>query len=255
MNQLTELFGLEGKLAIITGASRGLGRAAAIALNGAGARVVLVGRDAESLDETKNLLRYPESSHILEADVTVSNDRDRVIASSVLDFGKIDILVNNAGIIRRAPAIDYSETDWDEVIETNLTTVFHWSQDIAKIMMKMGGGKIINIASLLSFSGGVSAVAYAVAKGGVAQLTKALANEWAKHTINVNAIAPGYFITNATEALRKNDERREHVLSRIPAGRFGEPNELAGAFIYLASPASDYMNGHIMTVDGGFNSY
>jgi 2-deoxy-D-gluconate 3-dehydrogenase len=141
------------------------------------------------------------------------------------------------------------------VIETNLTSVFRWSQDAAKEMMKSGGGKIINIASVLSFSGGVNVAAYAAAKGGVSQLTKALANEWAKHGINVNAIAPGYFETDATSALRKNPERSAQILSRIPAGRFGEPNELAGAFIFLASHASDYMHGHILTVDGGFNSF
>ncbi len=255
MEALQNLFGLSGRTAIITGASRGLGRAAAIALNGAGANVILIGRDSASLEETRTLLSDPKRSKIFEADVTNDDLRKKIIADVTRDCGKIDILINNAGIIRRDPALEYSEKDWDEVIETNLSSVFHWSQDAAKEMMKTGGGKIINIASVLSFSGGVNVVAYAAAKGGVAQLTKALANEWAKHNINVNAIAPGYFETNATSALRKNPERSAQILSRIPAGRFGDPNELAGAFIFLASSASDYMHGHIMTVDGGFNGW
>ncbi|MDP4220485.1 MAG: glucose 1-dehydrogenase [Bacteroidota bacterium] len=255
MTYLEDLFGIVGKTAIITGASRGLGRASAMALHGAGANVVLVGRDAKMLDETKSLLTHSNKSFIMEADVTSETDRKKVFSAAIQNFGKIDILINNAGIIRRSPAIEYSSKDWNEEIETDLSAVFFWSQDAARVMQKTGGGKIINIASLLSFSGGINVVAYAAAKGGVAQLTKALANEWAKYHINVNAIAPGYFLTDATDALRKNRERSDHILSRIPAGRFGDPNELAGAFIYLASGASDYMHGHIMTVDGGFNSY
>ncbi len=255
MVYVNKLFGLPGKTAIITGASRGLGRAAAIALNSAGADVILIGRDSASLEETRSLLTDAKRSKIFEADVTSVDARKKIITDVIGDFGKIDILINNAGIIRRDSALEYSERDWNEVIETNLTSVFHWSQDAAKEMMKTGGGKIINIASVLSFSGGVNVVAYAAAKGGVAQLTKALANEWAKHGINVNAIAPGYFETDATSALRKNPERSAQILSRIPAGRFGEPNELAGAFIFLSSSASDYMHGHIMAVDGGFNAY
>lgn len=255
MNYTENLFRLDGRTAIITGASRGLGRAAAIALNASGANVVIIGRDPKMLEETKALLPEPSRSSIVEADVTSDASRKQVIKAALHDYGKIDILVNNAGIIRRNPAIEYSSTDWDEVIETNLTSVFHWSQDVAKEMMKSGGGKIINIASVLSFSGGMNVVAYAAAKGGIAQITKALANEWAKHHINVNAIAPGYFETNATAALRANPERTEQILSRIPAGRFGKPDELAGAFIFLASKASDYMHGHILTVDGGFNSF
>jgi 2-deoxy-D-gluconate 3-dehydrogenase len=255
MNDIDKLFGLENKTSIITGASRGLGRAAAIALNSAGANVILIGRDPAMLEETQSLLLEPSKSEIFEADVTSDEARKKIIAATIQNFGVVDILINNAGIIHRNSAIAYSESDWDEVIGTNLTSVFHWSQDAAKEMMKSGGGKIINIASVLSFSGGINVVAYTAAKGGVAQLTKALANEWAKHKINVNAMAPGYFETNATAALRNNPERSAQILSRIPAGRFGEPNELAGAFIFLASSASDYMDGHILTVDGGFNSY
>jgi 2-dehydro-3-deoxy-D-gluconate 5-dehydrogenase len=253
VNYLTDLFGLSGKTAIITGASRGLGRAAATALSGAGAKVVLVGRDGAALEETKRLLSG--EAMIVEADVTSASDLEATIAATKAQFGSIDILVNNAGIIRRSPAMEYSIEDWDAVIETNLTAVFEWSQACAREMASSGGGKIINIASLLSFSGGMNVVAYAAAKGGVAQMTKAMANEFTKLGINVNAIAPGYFETDATAGVRQNPERMTQLLSRIPAGRFGMPDELAGAFIFLASHASDYMSGHILTVDGGFNSY
>lgn len=255
MNYLGSLFGLSGKTAIVTGASRGLGRAAALALNAGGANVILFGRDGRMLEETLSLLPEPERAVMIEGNVNSEAARKKAISETMQDFGKIDILINNAGIIRRSPALEYSSQDWNDVLQTNLTSVFHWSQDIAREMKKSGGGKIINIASLLSFSGGLNVVAYAAAKGGVAQLTKALANEWAKHHINVNAVAPGYFITDTTEALRKNPERSQQIISRIPAGRFGEPDELAGAFIFLSSHASDYMDGHILTVDGGFNSY
>jgi 2-deoxy-D-gluconate 3-dehydrogenase len=255
MNYLDSLFNLSGKTAIITGASRGLGRAAAIALSGAGANVILFGRDGRMLEETLSQLPDTEKAVLIEGNVNSDTSRKKVITETLQNFGAIDILINNAGIIRRSPALEYSSQDWNDSIETNLNSVFHWSQDVGKVMMKSGGGKIINVASLLSFSGGLNVIAYAAAKGGVAQLTKALANEWAKHHINVNAIAPGYFLTDATDALRKNPERSQAVLSRIPAGRFAEPDELAGAFIFLASKASDYMHGHILTVDGGFNAY
>ena len=255
MNALTDLFSLKGKSAVVTGASRGLGRAITEALSFAGANVVLIGRDEAALKETQSGLNDSVDSHIICGDVT-----DEKCIASALDhalkaYGSLDILVNNAGIIRRSPAIEYSQNDWDDVVSTNLTSVFRWSQEAAKKMSKSGGGKIINIASLLSFSGGVNVVAYAAAKGGVAQLTKALANEWAKHNINVNAIAPGYFETNATEALRSDPTRANQILSRIPAGRWGKPSDLAGAAVFLASKASDYVNGHILVVDGGFNGY
>ncbi len=255
MNFFDNLFSLAGKTAIITGASRGLGRAAAIALNGAGANVVLFGRAARMVEETMSLLNEPEKAVLIEGNVNSADSRKKAISEVLQGFGAIDILINNAGIIRRSPAMEFSAQDWKDTIETDLTSIFHWSQDAGREMKKNGGGKIINIASLLSFSGGMNVVAYAAAKGGVAQLTKALANDWAKFHINVNAIAPGYFMTDATEGLRKNPERTQAVLSRIPAGRFAEPEELAGTFIYLASKASDYMHGHIVVVDGGFNSF
>ncbi len=254
MSYLADLFSLEGKTAIVTGASRGLGRAIAIALNGAGANVALIGRGSEELLTTQDLLVSKDKSIVVQCDVTSRHEMTLAFEKIEVQFQHIDILVNNAGIIRRNPALEYTEDDWDAVLETNLSSVFMWSQEAGKRMKANGGGKIINIASILSFSGGLNAVAYAAAKGGVAQITKTLANEWAKYNINVNAIAPGYFVTDATSALRVNDERSAYILSRIPTGRYGEPDELAGTTIYLASKASDYVNGHILVVDGGWNA-
>ena len=248
MSYLDSLFSLDGKNAIVTGASRGLGRAAAIALAGAGARVVLVGRDEEMLKETAKGL---DNTHVIVADVRDSEKMMEIVSSQE----RVDILINNAGIIRRAAAVDYTAHDWYDVIDTDLNAVFSWAQAIGRRMIEQGGGKIVNVASLLSFQGGLNIAAYAAAKGGVAQLTKALANEWAKYNINVNALAPGYMLTDATAALRANGERSKQVFSRIPAGRWGEPDDLAGAIIYLSSSASDYVNGHILAVDGGWLSY
>ena len=260
MSYLDTLFSLDGKVAIVTGASRGLGRAAALALAGAGAEVVLIGRDRAALEEVRQQIASNRSdqtdrSYLAIADVKEPAKMMEVISSTLQRSGKIDILVNNAGIIRRAPAVEYSAHDWYDTIDTNLNAVFSWSQAVGKVMIDQGSGKIINIASLLSFQGGLNVAAYAAAKGGVAQLTKALANEWAKYNINVNAIAPGYMLTDATAALRSNAERSKQVFSRIPAGRWGEPDDLAGAMIYLASPASDYVNGHVLVVDGGWLAY
>jgi 2-deoxy-D-gluconate 3-dehydrogenase len=173
---------------------------------------------------------------------------DQIIGS----FGGIDILVNNAGTIRRAPAVDFSEEDWQAVIEVNLTSVFRLSQLAGRAMIDQGGGKIVNIASLLSFQGGITVPAYTASKSGVAGLTKALANEWAKHNINVNAIAPGYITTKNTEALQADETRNRQVLERIPAGRWGKPEDIAGAAVFLSSAASDYLNGHVLVVDGGW---
>ena len=176
----------------------------------------------------------------------------RLVEETVQHFGAIDILVNNAGIIRRAPAAEYSEEDWLAVIDVNLSSVFRLTQHAGRHMLKQGSGKIINIASLLTFQGGILVPAYAAAKGGVGQLTKAFANEWASKGVNVNAIAPGYMDTDNTEALRKNPERARQILDRIPAGRWGHPEDLAGAAVFLASAASDYIHGHILVVDGGW---
>ena len=171
---------------------------------------------------------------------------------TVQHFGAIDILVNNAGIIRRSPAADHSEEDWTAIIDVNLSSVFRLTQHAGRHMLTKGSGKIINIASLLTFQGGIMVPSYAAAKGGVGQLTKAFANEWASKGVNVNAIAPGYFATDNTEALQNNPERARQILERIPAGRWGNPEDLAGAAVFLASPASDYVHGHVMVVDGGW---
>jgi 2-dehydro-3-deoxy-D-gluconate 5-dehydrogenase len=248
MSYLDSLFSLDGKNAIVTGASRGLGRAATVALSKAGASVVLVGRDEAMLTETASDL---QNVKIAVADVRDPEKMMEIISAEE----QVDILINNAGIIRRAAAQDYTAHDWYDVIDTDLNAVFSWAQAVGKRMIEQGTGKIINVASLLSFQGGLNIAAYAAAKGGVAQLTKALANEWAKYNINVNALAPGYMLTDATAALRSNAERSKQVFSRIPAGRWGEPDDLAGAIIYLASSASDYVNGHILAVDGGWLSY
>ncbi len=260
MSFLESLFSLQDKTAIVTGASRGLGRAVAIALAGAGANVVLVGRDEAALAEVQKAINSDgthgtDQSHWIIADVKDPTKALEVISATIQRYGSIDILVNNAGIIRRSPASDYTAHDWNEVIDTDLNAVFQWSQVAGKAMIEQGSGKIINIASLLAFQGGLNVVAYAAAKGGVAQLTKALSNEWAKYGVNVNAIAPGYMVTDNTAALRANSERSAQIFSRIPAGRWGEPEDLAGAVIYLASAASDYVNGHILAVDGGWLAY
>jgi 2-deoxy-D-gluconate 3-dehydrogenase len=254
MSFLESLFSLQGKTAIVTGASRGLGRAAAVALAGAGANVALVARDETALKAVQAEIGE-EHSFLVVGDVTEPTLAVEVISSTLRRWKSADILVNNAGIIRRALAADYTAHDWNEVIDTDLNAVFQWSQVAGKAMIEQGSGKIINIASLLSFQGGLNVVAYAAAKGGVAQLTKALSNEWAKYGVNVNAIAPGYMMTDNTAPLRANSERSAQIFSRIPAGRWGEPDDLAGAIIYLASEASDYVNGHILAIDGGWLAY
>jgi 2-deoxy-D-gluconate 3-dehydrogenase len=185
-------------------------------------------------------------------DLGDSSTPRRLIESTIGHFGQLDILVNNAGMIRRAPATEYSEEDWARVIEVNLSSVFRMAQLAGRHMIERGGGKILNIASLLSFQGGITVPAYAASKGGVAQLTKALANEWAAKNINVNAIAPGYMRTDNTKALQQDETRNRQILERIPAARWGEPSDLGGAAVFLCSPASDYVNGHVLLVDGGW---
>src|SRR6185436_10997764 len=175
----------------------------------------------------------------------------KIADQALAEFGRVDILINNAGMIRRSPAVDFSEEDWQVVIDVNLTSVFRLSQVLGRSMIENGGGKIVNIASLLSFQGGITVPAYTASKSGVAGLTKALANEWAKHNVNVNAIAPGYFNTDNTAQLRDDKKRFAEISERIPAGRWGDPSDLAGAAVFLASAASDYINGHVLVVDGG----
>jgi 2-deoxy-D-gluconate 3-dehydrogenase len=242
---ILDQFKLNDRVALVTGASTGLGEAIAVALAEAGAQVCCHGNT-----------RSPKSTgmaHAITGDLSKPDTPKKLVAQTLERFGRLDILVNNAGTIRRAPAVDYSEDDWSAVIEVNLSSVFRLSQLAGRHMIETGRrGKIVNIASLLSFQGGITVPAYAASKGGVAQLTKALANEWAKHGINVNAIAPGYMRTANTAALQADETRNRQILERIPAGRWGEPEDLAGAAVFLSSSASDYINGHVLVVDGGW---
>lgn len=237
----------------MTGASTGLGAAIAVGLAEAGANVVCHG-NSHSPDATCELVsQLGRQSLAVTGDLTNSETASSLVERTIGHFSRLDILVNNAGTIRRAPAVDYLADDWTTVIETNLSSVFRLSQLAGRHMIETGqGGKIINIASLLSFQGGITVPAYAASKGGVAQLTKALANEWAQHRINVNAIAPGYMRTDNTRALQNDEARNRQIMERIPAGRWGEPEDLAGAAVFLASSASDYVHGHIFVVDGGW---
>ena len=246
-------FSLDGKVAVVTGASRGLGQGIALGLAEAGADVVAVASRAENATDTcEKITAMGRKFLALGCDNSDSGQIKQAINTVLEQFGRIDILVNNAGTIRRAPAHETTDEDWQAVIDTNLTGVFQFCREAGRQMLKQGGGKIINIASLLSFSGGITVPAYAASKGGVAQITKALANEWAKDNIQVNAIAPGYFATDNTENLRKDEQRFTEISARIPAGRWGLPEELAGAAVFLASDASSYVNGHVMLVDGGW---
>jgi 2-dehydro-3-deoxy-D-gluconate 5-dehydrogenase len=249
-----DLFRLDGKVALVTGASRGLGAAMAVALAGAGAEVALHA-SAEPAAQTARQIAETSGrrTHLLTADLSDRSSTERLAAETLATFGRLDILVNNAGVIRRQPAVEHSDEYWDTVIEVNLSSVFRLSREAGRHMIERNqGGKIINIASLLAFQGGVTVPGYAAAKGGVMQLTKALANEWAPHHINVNAIAPGYMETDNTSALRADETRRRQIDERIPAGRWGVPRDLAGAIIFLASRASDYVHGHVLVVDGGW---
>jgi 2-deoxy-D-gluconate 3-dehydrogenase len=248
---MKKAFDLAGRVAIVTGGYKGLGRGMAIGLADAGADVVLV--DREEAQETADVVRsLGRKALMLSADLMSIDPIPGIVQKTIETFGKVDILINNAGTIRRTPAIDYSEKDWDEVMAVNSKTVFFFSQAVARDMVKRKYGKIINIASLLSFQGGILVPAYAASKGAVAQVTKALANEWASQGININAIAPGYMATDNTKALREDAQRSKAILERIPAGRWGTPEDLAGVAVFLASPASDYVNGHVLVVDGGW---
>jgi 2-deoxy-D-gluconate 3-dehydrogenase len=250
---ILDAFQLKGKNALVTGSSRGLGAAIAIALAEAGANVGCHGRSPDGKGASEAIRQMGRKSFYLAGDMTDPEFYPALIGNTVEEFGCIDILVNNAGTIRRKPAVEYSQNDWDELIAVNLTSVFRLSQLAAQDMLKRGAkGKILNIASVLSFQGGILVPAYAAAKGGVAQLTKALANEWASKGINVNAIAPGYMATDNTTALRNDPQRSRQIMERIPAGRWGESSDVAGAAVFLCSPASDYVHGHIISVDGGW---
>ena len=249
---ILEKFNLKGKTALVTGSSRGLGAAIAIALAEAGANVAVHGSVHAPKATQKLVAKTGVECIALAGDVGDAAVCTRLVEETVKHFGTIDILVNNAGIIRRSPAVDHSEEDWKAIIDINLSSVFRLTQHAGRHMLAKGSGKIINIASLLTFQGGITVPSYAAAKGGVGQLTKAFANEWASKGVNVNAIAPGYFATDNTEALQNNPERARQILDRIPAGRWGNPEDLAGAAVFLASPASNYIHGHVLVVDGGW---
>jgi len=246
-------FSVADKNALVTGSTRGLGAAIAIALAETGANVAVHGKSGTGEATCSSIRNLGRKTISLAGDVSDPRVCFALVQNTIGEFGSLDILVNNAGMIRRAPAVDYPSQDWDQLIAANLSSVFRLSQLAGKHMLQRGqGGKIVNIASLLSFQGGILVPAYAAAKGGVAQLTKALANEWAKFGINVNAIAPGYMATDNTEALRKDPGRSRQIMERIPAARWGTPQDIAGAAVFLCSPASDYVHGHILLVDGGW---
>ncbi len=249
-------FDLSGKVAIVTGANTGIGQAIAVALAQAGADIACVGRTPA--DETAAHIRaLGRRAHIISADLSTIEPVDAIVDETVDKLGRIDILVNNAGIIRRADAVDFTEADWDAVIDTNLKSVFFLCQAAGKQMMARiaadgGTGKIINIASMLTFQGGIRVPSYTASKAGIGGLTKLLANEWAAKGINVNAIAPGYIATNNTAALQADENRNRSILERIPAGRWGAASDIGGAAVFLASSAADYVQGHILAVDGGW---
>ena len=244
-------FDLSGKSALVNGANTGIGQAIAVAIAEAGADVALAGRTEPA--ETLRLIREAGRTAVnVSADLSSIQPIERVLAETVSGLGGIDILVNNAGIIRRNNLEDFTEEDWDAVIDTNLKSLFFLSQSAARHMMAQGAGKIINIASLLSFQGGIRVPSYAAAKSGVAGVTKAMANELAPHGVQVNAIAPGYIATNNTAALQADETRNRQILERIPAGRWGRPADIAGAAVFLASTSSDYVTGQVLAVDGGW---
>ncbi len=249
---ILDAFKLTGQVALVTGASAGLGQAIAIALAEAGADVACHGNTRTPDGTSEAITRLGRKAFAVTGDLSDRGTPKTLIEQTINHFGRLDILVNNAGTIRRSPATEYSEEDWATVIEVNLSSVFRMAQLAGRHMIERGGGKILNIASLLSFQGGITVPAYAASKGGVAQLTKALANEWAAKNINVNAIAPGYMRTDNTRALQADETRNRQILERIPAGRWGEPVDLGGAAVFLCSPASDYVNGHVLVVDGGW---
>ncbi|MDO6841934.1 glucose 1-dehydrogenase [Paraglaciecola chathamensis] len=250
---LIKKFGLQGKVAVVTGASRGLGQGIAMALGEAGATVVAIGSSSKSVEATLSQLKE-KGIECAGYGCDQSSTKEIIdTVSEILDtHGRIDVLVNNAGTIKRSPAHEFSDADWSEVINVNLNGVFTFCREVGKKMLEQGSGKIINIASLLSFSGGITVPAYAASKGGVAQLTKALANEWANSNIQVNAIAPGYFETDNTFNIRQDKDRYASISSRIPADKWGSPDDLAGAAVFLSSEASSYVNGHVLLVDGGW---
>lgn len=249
-----DLFRLDGKVALVTGASRGLGQAMAVGLAEAGADVAGLDRTPDCADTCAQVEALGRRFLTLSADLLAASAADLrgYVDQVVRELGRLDILINNAGIIRRAPALDYSEQDWDEVIQINQRAVFFLAQAAGRVMKDQGGGKIINVASMLSYQGGIFVPSYTASKSAVAGITRALANEWAPLHINVNAIAPGYMATDNTAPLRADPDRSPTILARIPAGCWGQPDDLKGVVVFLASKASNYMHGAIVPVDGGW---
>jgi 2-deoxy-D-gluconate 3-dehydrogenase len=253
LSMILDKFKLQDRVALVTGASTGLGTAIAVALAEAGAQVACHGNTRSPEATCDRITSRGGIACAVSGDLSQPSTAAALVEQTLDRFGRLEILINNAGTIRRSPAVDYSDEDWATVIEVNLSSVFRLSRLAGKHMIENSRrGKIVNIASLLSFQGGITVPAYAASKGGVAQLTKALANEWAKHGINVNAIAPGYMRTTNTAALQADEVRNRQILERIPAGRWGEPDDVAGAAVFLSSAASDYVNGHVLVVDGGW---
>ncbi|MDH2133115.1 2-dehydro-3-deoxy-D-gluconate 5-dehydrogenase KduD [Sphingobium yanoikuyae] len=248
---MSTIFDLGGKVAIVTGANTGIGQAIALSLAAAGADIAAVGRTPaeETVEKVRALGRKAE---IVSADLSSIEPVQRVVDETIAKLGGLDILINNAGIIRRADSVDFTEEDWDAVIDTNLKSTFFLAQAAGRHMLAQGSGKIVNIASLLSFQGGIRVPSYTASKSGVAGLTKLLANEWAAKGVNVNAIAPGYIATNNTAALQADETRNRQIQERIPAGRWGEASDIGGAAVFLASPAANYIHGHVLAVDGGW---
>jgi len=249
---VSELFSLAGRVALVTGGSRGLGAAIAVGLAEAGADVAVHGHTRATDGTCQRILALGRRALPLAGDLSRATVPDALVERTAAALGRLDILVNNAGTIRRAPAAETTDEEWLGVLEVNLNSVFRMCRSAGQRMLAQGGGRIINLASLLSFQGGFTVPAYAAAKGGVAQLTKALANEWAGRGVNVNAIAPGYMRTENTAALRADPVRSRQILERIPAGRWGEPADVVGAVVFLAAPASAYVQGHLLVVDGGW---
>ena len=247
-----DFFSLKGKVAIVTGGNTGLGQAYVVALAKAGADLFVVTYD-RAWDETRAMVEAEgRKVEFFQADLTDRTQVSKTVEECIKVYGKIDILVNNAGTIRRAPLLEYKDEDWDAVMAINIDSVYHLSQDVAKVMVKQGAGKIINIASMLAFQGGKFVPPYTASKHAVAGITKAFANELAAYNIQINALAPGYIKTANTAPIRADEKRNAEILSRIPAERWADPFDLMGAVVFLASKASDYVNGHILAVDGGW---
>ena len=249
-----ELFSLQGKKALVTGASRGIGKAVVIGLAEAGADVALVSRSDALFQTAQVIEKSGRKALVIQEDLTRHEAAEKVVSATVKKFGRLDILVNNAGTTRRAPVEDYSDEAWEVVMEVNLNAVFRLCRAAGKVMLTQGYGKIVNVASLMSFQGGINIPAYTASKHGVAGLTKSFANEWAGRNITVNAIAPGYVRTEVTAPLQKDKVRNRQILERIPQGRWAEPEDMVGAVIFLASDASRYVQGHVLVVDGGWMS-